>query len=187
MQLIGLTGPAGSGKDTVADYLRDRHGFAVMSFAHPVYLGVSAAFGIPIEQLQDRDFKEEEIPWIGKSPRQLLQLFGTEFGRDLVAKDIWLRVAKSKLDEISYICDQASVPCRVVISDVRFDNEAEWVRNLGGVIWHIHRPGVQPVAAHVSEAGVSFEAGDERLVNDVLAETYRRVDGLLDSRMRQVA
>lgn len=187
MQLIGLTGPAGSGKDTVADYLRDRHGFAVMSFAHPVYLGVSAAFGIPIEQLKDRHFKEQPIWWIGKSPRQLLQLFGTEFGREMVAKDIWLRVAKRTLDEVCYLRDKDSAPCRVVISDVRFDNEAEWVRNLGGVIWHIHRPGVQPVAAHVSEAGVSFEAGDERLVNDVLAETYRRVDGLLDSRMRQVA
>jgi hypothetical protein len=187
MQLIGLNGPAGSGKDTIAEYLRDHHGFATLSFAHPVYAGVSAAFGIPIEQMKDRHFKEQPIWWIGKSPRQLLQLFGTEFGREMVAKDIWLRVAKNTLDEVCYLRDKDSAPCRVVISDVRFDNEAEWVRNLGGVIWHIHRPGVQPVAAHVSEAGVSFETGDEQVVNDEIAETHRQVDSLLSLSARQVA
>jgi hypothetical protein len=52
-----------------------------------------------------------------------------------------------------------------VISDVRFDNEARWVKNHGGVIWHIHRPAAQAVAAHQSENGINPELVDLKILN----------------------
>lgn len=60
--LIGLSGPAGVGKDTVADYLVETHGFTKFSFSDALYREVSEAFGIPIEELQRRETKEQPHP-----------------------------------------------------------------------------------------------------------------------------
>jgi len=58
MMLIGLSGPAGVGKDTIADYLVETHSFTKFSFSDALYREVSEAFGIPVEELQRRDAKE---------------------------------------------------------------------------------------------------------------------------------
>lgn len=59
MQLIGLAGPAGVGKDSVADYLVETHGFQKFSFSDALYREVATAFNVPIEDLYNRDLKEQ--------------------------------------------------------------------------------------------------------------------------------
>lgn len=155
--LIGITGPAGSGKDTVRNILQQHHGFAAMAFADPIrhmlfsLLNIS---GIEARHMLDRELKEQPIPGIGASYRHLAQTLGTEWGRG-VAPDLWIRTARARLQTFA----KAGIK-HVVISDVRFINEAEFVRSEGGVIWRIERPQATPVRAHVSEDEMARIAHD---------------------------
>jgi len=152
--LIGLCGPAGAGKNTVAEFLMDSDGgpFAQIAFADPLYECVSTITGLAVAKLKDRDVKEEVIPWLGKSPRQLLQTLGTEWGRGTVHPEIWIRIAMERAAK--HLTFNS-----VVITDVRFDNEAQAVIDAGGEVWRVTRPGwrclADEAAAHQSEAGVS--------------------------------
>jgi hypothetical protein len=146
--LIGLTGYAGSGKDTVREVLEEQHGIDGLAFADPIRDMLTALFetcGVDTKWMTERDLKERDIPEIGASYRKLAQLLGTEWGR-AIAPDFWLKIAAAK---ISMYSEYGSLG--TVVSDVRFPNEAEWIKAQGGVIWKIIRPGVEPVRAHASE------------------------------------
>lgn len=146
--LIGLTGYAGSGKDTVREILEHRHEIDGIAFADPIRDMLTALFdtiGVSPEWMTDRDRKEKPIPEIGASYRTLAQQLGTEWGR-AIDPDLWLKIAGAKAAMY-----QRHDSRGVVISDVRFPNEAAWVKAQGGVIWKILRPGVEPVRAHASE------------------------------------
>jgi hypothetical protein len=152
--LIGLCGAAGAGKNTVAELLTDSNGapFAQIAFADPLYECVSTITGLPVARLKDREVKETVIPWLGKSPRQMLQTLGTEWGRGAVHPEIWIRIAMERAAQhLSFN--------GVVITDVRFDNEAQAIVDAGGEVWRVTRPGwrclAEEAAAHQSEAGVS--------------------------------
>jgi hypothetical protein len=171
--IIGICGAAGAGKDTVAARLEAAHGFWRLAFADPIYQMISAMTGLPVDALRDRTAKEALLP-IGKSPRELLQSLGTEWGRNMVSEDIWIRIA----------LERASRRSRAVISDVRFDNEAEAILAAGGSVWRVVRPGVGclvgQTASHSSERGVSGSLVAAEIVNDgslILLE--ERVDDAL--------
>lgn len=152
--LIGLCGQAGAGKNTVAELLTDsdRGPFAQIAFADPLYECVSTITGLTVAKLKDRAVKEEVIAWLGKSPRQLLQTLGTEWGRGTVHPEIWIRIAMERA--ANHMTHNS-----VVITDVRFDNEAQAVIEAGGEVWKVTRSGwrclAADAAAHQSEAGVS--------------------------------
>lgn len=144
--VIGLTGPAGCGKNLVASMIPDA---VVMQLADPLYAALAAMLGIPEPMLRHRPIKESPVSWLGLSPRQLLQTLGTEWGRSHVAQDVWLRIAGRKIEQWR----RAGVQT-VVIADVRFPNEAEWIRARGGKVWRVERdPGVR-ITDHASEAGL---------------------------------
>jgi len=150
--LIGLCGPAGAGKNTVAELLADGL-FRQVAFADPLYQCISTITGLPVSQLQDRAVKEAVIPWLGKSPRQMLQSLGTEWGRDLIHQEIWIRITLERMQ------DDLAAGRGVVITDVRFDNEAAAIVAAGGEVWKVTRPGWRclsdDAATHSSEDGVS--------------------------------
>lgn len=183
MILIGLTGRAGCGKDTIASFLCEAHGFVQIALADPLRDGLKAMFGVTDEQLHRRDLKEAPIDWIGRSPRELLQTLGTEWGREHVAADLWLRVAARRIDRI-----KASPPCLhvagIVVSDIRFENEADWLREHGGQVWHIKRQtGNQldsQAAAHSSEQHIPAKAGEPRIYNfGTLEQLYDQVTEII--------
>lgn len=144
--VIGIAGKARSGKDTVAEFIIAQIGGYRYSFVDPIRAMLRAGFNIDLNEKYWQDRKEEEIPILGKSPRQLMQTLGTEWGRQLVNPNLWLILANQHLLRRGP---------GMVIPDIRFDNEAEWVRAVGGRVIHLHRPGAQQVNAHVSEAGVT--------------------------------
>jgi hypothetical protein len=146
-RIIGLAGPAGCGKTFVASLVPDA---AVIQIADPIYAALSAILGIQDTVLRQRATKERPIDWLGKSPRQLLQTLGTDWGRTLVAEDIWLRIARRRIEELA-----ASGVSTVVIADVRFDNEARMVQEMGGEVWGVDRGPTAGVSPHVSESGLS--------------------------------
>lgn len=155
--IIGLTGRARVGKDTVARFIVAARGGYQYSFADPMRAMLKAGFNIDLNDPYWIQHKEDIIPAIGKSPRELMQTLGTEWGRNLINEDIWLILARQRL--------LSSGP-GMVVADVRFDNEAEWVRKLGGRIIHITRDSAERVKQHASEVGVAQEAGDGILINN---------------------
>ena len=178
-QLIGLTGLAGSGKDTVRAILEE-HGYYGMAFADPIRYMLRQLLlcsGISTEYMDERTLKEEPIPQIGVSYRHLAQSLGTEWGRAVVP-DLWLRLASS---HIADVCGAGELltqyPPRFVVSDVRFVNEAAWILERGGVIWRIDRPGIEAVRAHVSEQEMELIGIDQTILNG----------GTLDDLRTQVA
>ncbi len=151
-RIIGIAGRAGAGKNTVAEMIP---GAAVFGFADPLYEGLAAMLGVPEEMLRSRRNKETPLVWLGKSPRELMQLLGTEWGRGMVAQDIWLRLAKRRIETYGGT---------IVFSDVRFDNEAEWIRNQGGEVWLVERD-QETHHTHSSEAGISRQLIDRVIDN----------------------
>jgi ABC-type dipeptide/oligopeptide/nickel transport system ATPase component len=132
-RLIALYGKAGSGKTTAANYLTEYHRFDRVAFADPIKAMLRTMLeyaGCDID-INDRDVKEKPCPeLLGKSPRYALQTLGTEFGRECIGQDIWVSIAESEIQKAFEEGDS------IVIDDLRFPNEAEMVKRLGGkVIW----------------------------------------------------
>lgn len=161
MRLVGLTGPAGCGKDTSGALLSYHHGWRTYALAWPIRRALTAMFGWPDTAWQDREWKETPVAPYGVSPRRMAQTLGTEWGRDLINPQLWLLRAEQAID----FAAECGVP-GVVITDVRFENEAAWIRRRGGVVVHVHRPGLRAVESHSSEAGVALQLQDPVVVND---------------------
>lgn len=176
--VIGLAGPAGCGKSTVGTLLAQHHAFVAIAFADPIRDALRAIFGISTQQFSDPIEKERVIPEIGKSPRQLMRSLG-DWGRDQVSRDTWVQLTKTRAFrefQSTFYADG------VVITDVRYENEARMIRENGGRIWHIHRPEVQFLRDHNSEIGIhpSLDLGDQMLFNDCCFDVLsERVAALL--------
>lgn len=140
--LIGVVGFIGSGKDTVADYLKNFHGFRRESFASTLKDAVAAVFGWDRTLLEGRtkearEWREQIDPWWAErlsmptlTPRWVLQYWGTEVCRRGFHDDIWIASLENKL---------RNSKDNVVISDCRFPNEIAAIRRQGGKIYWVQR------------------------------------------------
>lgn len=153
--IIGLAGPARSGKDTVASFIIAAVGGYRYAFADPIRQ-MLVPLGIDMNDPYWQERKEKIIPALNASPRKLMQTLGTEWGRQLIDPNIWLTLASQRL---------LTRGAGMVIPDVRFENEAEWVRNKGGRIIHVVRANPAQVETHVSENGVAKDPLDAILFN----------------------
>ena len=137
--IIGICGFIGSGKDTVADYLVNFHEFRRESFASTLKDAVSAVFGWDRTLLEGRtkearEWREQVDPWWAErlamptlTPRWVLQYWGTEVCRRAFHDDIWIASLENKL---------RTSKDNVVISDCRFPNEIQSIRDAGGkIVW----------------------------------------------------
>ena len=165
MFIIGVAGKAGSGKDTIAEILGVFAGATRVAFADPIKQALNAIFGWTMEQWSDREWKERPLKSVGKSPRQLAQTLGTEWGRGQDPM-FWVRALEDRLDSAVDLREHIHI---LVIPDVRFEDEADWVRARGGLMVHVVRPGADGKVGeqnHSSEAGVKIAPGDVRIFND---------------------
>ena len=157
--IIGVCGFIGSGKDTVADYLVNFHEFRRESFANTLKDAVSSVFGWDRTMLEGRtkearEWREQVDPWWAErlgmpslTPRQVLQLWGTEVCRKSFHNDIWIASLENKL---------RNSKDHVVVSDCRFPNEIASIRNAGGLIVWVKR-GTLP---EWYDAALSMNKGD---------------------------
>lgn len=169
--IIGLTGQAGAGKDTVRAILQE-HGYHGLAFADPIREMLGALLdctGQGRQWMHLRDLKECAIPGLDASYRQLAQTLGTEWGRT-VSPDFWLRIAAAHMQSITR---DGFAPISFVFSDVRFPNEADFIRQRGGVVWAVYRPGIEPVRAHASEAWFKSIEPDFTIMNTGTIEDLR--------------
>lgn len=149
--LIGLTGPAGVGKDTAAGFLVQAFGLRQYAFASPIKDALEA-MGFPRKHYDQDLVKDEPIPGIGVSWRRMAQTLGTEWGRSM-HPDFWLLLAQRQHDAACMLEEFVGT----VVSDVRFENEAAWIRK-EGVLIHISGPARREIASdgkgHASERGI---------------------------------
>lgn len=161
---LGISGPKFSGKDTFgrAFALKARdNGFGSMRvfFAKPIKEACCVLFGWTMEQLEDEVFKETVDSRYGITPRHAMVTLGTEWGRDLISENIWVNIAESRI----LATDIMTIP---YITDLRFENESEMVRRIGGLVVHISDGKPRDPNAHRSEQGVEVKDGDLVFVND---------------------
>lgn len=140
--IIGVCGFIGSGKDTIADYLTNFHGFRRESFANSLKDAVAQVFGWDRTMLegrtkQAREWREQVDPWWAErlgmpnlTPRWVLQYWGTEVCRKAFHDDIWIASLENKL---------RNSKDNIVISDCRFPNEIKSIKAAGGIVIRVKR------------------------------------------------
>jgi hypothetical protein len=162
IKIIGLCSPApGSGKSTVASYLED-YGWEIVPFASTLKRMLKAMLmeiGYSMCEAEELILKKEYIvPELGVRIRTLMQTLGTEWGREKIEKRFWIKCWEAKVKSLGSF---------VVADDVRFLNEAMAIKEMGGEIWKIIRPGTENGENHSSEGQLDHWDGFSRvIVND---------------------
>ena len=175
-RLVGLTGFAGVGKDTAAAALAGwrRAAFAdllrtgLLALDPYIVSGFSSTRLSCLIAMHGWDGAKRDFPDV----RRLMQRFGTEAGRDLHGADVW----------VDALFRTVTPGERVVIADVRFPNEYKAIRDRGGLIVRIVRPGIEAVNDHVSEHAIDGFVPDAIINNDgTVAELHAKIREVVGS------
>jgi nucleoside-triphosphatase THEP1 len=166
-RLIGIKGLAGHGKDTVANFISDYLSSSIVqkiSFAEPLKEMVSIITGIPVVDIDKN--KTTYLPEYNLSVRTMLQKVGTDAMRNQVDSDVWIKIAARRIGQIP-------LHKIVVIPDVRFENEMNFIRQNNGIVICVHRPVSsncileESIYQHISEKGqLMLPDCDHTIVND---------------------
>jgi hypothetical protein len=176
--IIGLTGKAGVGKDTVANYLVQEYGFHIVRLADPVREALYTLNPIvAVGRVQDYvdeygwDTAKRKFPEI----RRLMQVFATEVVRDMWGEDIWISMAMDKINKLDAYRDDY----RVVIPDVRFQNEAYILTELNpAILIEIERS----VSENLGDNGYhSSELGIDKDFNRLYIPNHRSIEELYNT------
>ena len=161
--IIGLSGYAQSGKDSTAELLCLNYGYTRVAFADPMRQAL-LTINPQLDSITRVSDLVDDYGWnlAKQNPevRRLLQVLGTDFGRKMLGDDVWINIALSGIKSED----------RIVVSDVRYPNEAEAIKKLGGTVWRINRHNHTAVNGHTSE-----RAMDNYMFNYVIYN-----DGTLD-------
>lgn len=175
---VGISGYARSGKDTVAAHLIESAGFTRMSFADPmrealVNLNPNITF-VGLEDSVELKLAVERFGWealksLAPEVRGLMQRMGTEVGREMFNEDFWVDAA----------LDRAEDGSKLVFSDVRYPNEANAIKKLGGKVYRVTRKGVGPANSHPSEIGMDDYEVDVLIENNgSLSDLAEKIEGI---------
>ncbi len=164
-KLIGISGLAGGGKNTVGGMLLMQLGLSWQPYA----------FADPIKKMLDvlgvdtgDDVKDSMDEYYGVSPRVMMQTLGTGWGRGCIDEDVWIKVFKKNNPYGKYL-----------ITDIRRENEADFIRKHGVLIHVKGRGGIETKC--LSESGIKFKDGDFIVDNSSsLYYTKQQVEGILE-------
>lgn len=193
--IIGLSGYAKSGKDTVAEIIQDLtheapegfpkelfYAWEIKKFSGKLKVIASILTGIPAFKFEDQDFKSSMLgeEWWKNygdfyhqtTVRDFLQILGTDAIRNGLHSNAWVNAlmadyvpTKGQWSDGPLGGYQEGPLPNWIITDVRFPNEAEAIKDRGGVIIRIDRPGVEPVNAHPSETALDNWTFDYKIAN----------------------
>jgi hypothetical protein len=174
--LVGIIGPKESGKSTLALQLCEHQGFKRMRFADTLKEMLVCFFrgqGCPETRawdMVDGELKEVETPYLeGRTPRWAMQSLGTEWGRRLIADQLWVNVWRRSVEKALAAND------KIVVDDVRFANEAKVIKELGGTLVRLERDGCVP-GTHASEREYLTIGPDFTIMNPRSANKTERLD-----------
>ncbi len=178
--IIALSGYAGAGKDTVADALVANYGFVKYAWADTLRLAAAALNPIVTdhdgELIRYNDVVEKygynDAKFMFPEVREILQRIGTEVGRNLIGENVWVDATLRRIER------DGNIDADIAITDCRFPNEAHAVKDRGGFIVRVERPGVVAANAHPSETSLDDWPFDLTIGNegpleaiDLVAET----------------
>lgn len=179
MKIVAFSGKRRAGKDLAATALVDL-GYEKIALAEPLKMFLGDVLGLPEGDARlwgPSQRREEIIPSVGRSVREMLQTLGTEWGRDSVHPDVWINFLLRRCEQ-----DRAY---KFVVTDVRFPNELVRIKEVGGKVIRIRRPSVEmddAASHHASETsldGMPDDAFTHVIINDgthaEFVEKVRRV------------
>ena len=192
--LVGIHGHAGAGKDSVGNYLQQNYeNVWGEQFARPLKEACAKLFGIPLQDFYDPVDKEAMNDYWDVSPRKIAQFVGTEFGRDLLPDllshcntSFWIKHLEGRLlgrintnedGPTEYLSNET-----VVITDIRFQDEYDWIISQGGFVIHLTRPGADGnvgILNHASEFQLDLHSPERTYLienNGTIEELYTKVD-----------
>jgi len=169
-QVVGITGKKQHGKDTLGKYLVNRYGYIRIAFADAIKEMLRPSFGFSEEQLNGT-LKEVEDPFWKISPRKVMQFVGTELFRNKmpelipeVESNFWVLIVKKKILDILQVQPEA----KFVITDVRFENELEFINKMNGLTICVVRPTLfdNLEYSHSSESNIENLKVQSKIIND---------------------
>lgn len=193
INLIGIHGKAGSGKNTVADYISSTYDSVYgEAFARALKVSAAAAFGIQEAIFHDPIHKELHNDFWNVTHRALLQHYGTELFREAMqslipGSDFWIRRLTGTINgdltdpNTGDYCQYAKGDT-LIVTDVRFQNEADWIRDNGGQVIHLERdvrPEIIGITAHRSEAGALTGTHYTIYNNGTKEQLYEEVEAFI--------
>jgi len=190
--IIGISGYIGSGKDTIANIIRDHDPrWEVVKFADKLKEVAAIILGVPRHNFEDRDYKLSELPdewnvW-DKRPtsgghdvepfytndpvmrrmtvREFLQKLGTDAIRNGLHEDTWVNATMAGYDS-------KRTPPNWIITDVRFPNEFDAIKKRGGTMVRVFRHGM--TSSHISETAL------DTYEHDIYISNKGNIDDLVD-------
>lgn len=152
------------------EWLDEQSGWEIRKFAGKLKDIASHLTNIDIEDFEDQEFKKTNLPrewwttcdegWQPMTVRDFLQKLGTDALRDGLHHNVWVNALMA-----DYIADEDGNYPNWVITDTRFPNEAMAIKNKGGIIIRIDRPGIKPINNHPSETGLDGWNFDYKIQN----------------------
>jgi len=177
--IIGLSGYAQTGKDTIADYLIEKYGFTRIAFADPIRealynldpkIRLADAAGVSIRHAVDT-MGWEAVKRLSPDARELLQRLGTEVGREMFGENFWVDRAMGK----------ARNHDKVVFTDVRYPNELEAILRASGAVWRVIKNDVKAINRHQSETALDhYQFSYVILNNKTKKDLYESIDSLMN-------
>jgi hypothetical protein len=178
--IIGLSGYAQSGKDTIANYLIEQYGYRRVAFADPIRkalyklnpkVDIADMVGVPLASAVD-GMGWENVKVDSKDTRELLQRMGTEVGRELFGQDFWVYQAFNGVASDD----------NVVFTDTRFPNEADHIRSYYGQVWRVSKLNHGPANGHHSETALDLYNFDWSIPNyGTKEDLFSIVDSIMAS------
>lgn len=169
VEVIGISGYARAGKDTIGDYLVEI-GYIRASFADLIRQALYALNPFASDGIRVKDVIDEH-GWEGSKNvdpeiRALLQRLGSDVGRSMIDDNIWVDLALKNIPD----------GAKIVFTDCRFPNEAVAIKKFGGELWRVSRDGAKPVNNHISETALDDWEFDAHFYNNLtIAELHEKV------------
>lgn len=193
--IIGINGYAGSGKDTVGKliqiascpnipegydieelinnyhilhewWIEEQSGWEIKKWAGKLKTIGSLLTGIPVEKFEDQEFKKTQLgPQWGMTVRDFLQKLGTDGLRTGLHENTWVNALMADYEGVYDIDTDRTTWPKWVITDTRFPNEAQAIKDAGGIVIRVDRPGCKPINDHPSETGLDNWNFDHRIMN----------------------
>ena len=187
--IIGILGVKRSGKDTTADYLVTKYGYNKLAFAQPLKDACKILFDFSEDQMNS-DSKEDVDPTWGVSPRIVFQYLGTDIFRKEIHKimpdienNFWVKVMENKIMSLK----ENNKDAKIIVSDVRFQNEIDMIHRLNGIIIKIERPSLKNIDTHESEKNICNLNGDIIIVNDkTINDLYDETDNIVNNVFKKI-